>query len=183
MNTTTAEGAVLAEGVRSTRELAARFHPGFTDANRTRQAPGLPNHFAWNLGHLALTLNRVAAHLDGAPLPADHFIENAAAGDARRFGTESVSFASEPKDAPGDYPTLARCVEIFDAAIERLARAAEKASRDSLDRLVPWGAAQIPLRTMISRMIFHNGVHVGQITDLRRALGFDRVLVPAKPAK
>lgn len=183
MNAATPEGAILAESVRSSRELAARFFPGFDDSNRTRQAPGLPNHFAWNLGHLALTLHRVAGHTDGGPIPAEHFIEKSARGDAARFGTESVAFASEPADAPADYPTTARCIEIFGAACERLARAAEGASRETLGKLVPWGAAQIPLRAMIARMVFHNGVHTGQITDLRRALGFDRVLAPAKPTK
>ena len=45
----------LAEAIGSTRELLVRYLQGFDDANATAQAPGLPNHAAWTLGHLALT--------------------------------------------------------------------------------------------------------------------------------
>ena len=80
----------IAQAVLSTKPLLARFLPGFTDANHTAQAPGLPNHLAWNLGHLALTMHRVADKLDAGGLPADVFIEGSDRGDATRFGVERL---------------------------------------------------------------------------------------------
>ncbi len=38
------------------------------------------------------------------------------------------------------------------------------------------GKAEIPLSLMIPRMVFRNGMHTGQIADLRRALGFGSIL-------
>lgn len=166
----------LAQSVLATKPLLARFLPGFSDANHTAQAPGLPNHLAWNLGHLALTMHRVAARLDGRGLPADAFIDGSDRGDAARFGSESVSFKSVPTNDPSRYPALARCVAIFEAACDRLAAAARAADDATLDALFPWGKTEIPAWGAVLRMAFHNGVHTGQITDLRRALGMPRVL-------
>ncbi|GJQ29386.1 MAG: hypothetical protein HBSAPP03_12700 [Phycisphaerae bacterium] len=167
---------LLAEGVEQSRTLLARFYPGFSDANHTTQAPGLPNHLAWCLGHLALTMHRVAGMLDGGPIPPDAFLEGADRGDARRFGVESVSFASAPTDDPTRYPGFARCVEVFDAATARLASALRSASPDALDQPVTWGKTTSTPGAMAFRMVFHNGVHCGQITDLRRALKMGTVL-------
>ena len=61
----------LAEGVVTSRTLVARYFPGFTDSNHTKQAPGLPNHFAWQMGHLALTMYRIAEKFDGRGLPVE----------------------------------------------------------------------------------------------------------------
>lgn len=169
-------GDLLAEGVEQSRVLLARFYPGFNDTNHTTQAPGLPNHLAWNLGHLALTMHRVAGMIDGGPMPADTFIEGSDRGDARRFGIESVSFASVPTDDASRYPSLARCIEVFDAATARLATVLRGASPEALDKDVMWGKTASTPRAMALRMIFHNGMHCGQITDLRRALNMGNVL-------
>lgn len=169
-------GDLLAEGVEQSRVLLARFYPGFSDANHTKQAPGLPNHLAWNLGHLAHTMHRVAGMIDGGPVPADTFIEGSDRGDARRFGMESVSFASVPTDDASRYPSFARTVEVFDAAVARLASALRSATPEALDQEVPWGKVMSTPRAMATRMIFHNGMHCGQITDLRRALKMGTVL-------
>ncbi|MCE7974352.1 MAG: DinB family protein [Leptolyngbya sp. PLA1] len=166
---------LLAESVLMSKPLVLRFLPGFDDSNATRQAPNLPNHAVWSLGHLALTMHRVAEKLDGVPLPGDTFAPGPA-GDARRFATESVSFNSEPADTPANYPPLARAVEIFEKACDRLAAAARHATDAVLDAPTPWGATTVPVWTLVLRMSFHNGIHTGQLTDLRRSLGFKRVL-------
>lgn len=166
---------LLAESVLMSKPLVLRFLAGFDDTNATRQAPSLPNHAVWCLGHLALTMHRVAEKLGGGPLPADAFVTGGK-GDARRFATESVSFNSEPTDAPASYPTLARSVEIFEKACDHLAATTRAATDAALDAPSPWGAATVPVWTLVLRMAFHNGVHTGQLTDLRRGLGFKRVL-------
>lgn len=168
----------LAQGVEANRALLARFLPGFNEANRTSQGMDLPNHLCWTLGHLALYLHEVAHRLDGGPdRPEDCFVRGVgASGDARRFDTESVCFGSTPVDDPDRYPTLKRSIEIFDGALARLAAAVRAATDDQLEALTPWGGADIPMRTLVLRQTFHIGAHVGQITDLRRALGLRRVL-------
>ncbi|CAG0993609.1 hypothetical protein PHYC_02436 [Phycisphaerales bacterium] len=167
---------LLAEAVEQSRTLLARYLPGFTDANRTTQAPGLPNHFAWNLGHLALTMHRVAGMIDGKDLPQGDFIKDSVKGDSSHFGTESVCFGSVPTDEPARYPGVERCVAVFDAAVARLAGAARTADDATLDRAVPWGKATSTPGALTMRMAFHNGVHCGQIVDLRRALKLGNVL-------
>ena len=167
----------IAQAIRNTQPLIVRSLEGFNEDNRTAQPPGLPNHAAWTLGHLALTMHRAAEKADPSPLPdADFVTGDGSDGDSRRFDTESVCFASTPLDDPARYPSLARCVEIFDAALNRLADAARNAPDQSLARPVQWGPAEIPVADLFTRMIFHNGAHGGQILDLRRALGFEPLI-------
>lgn len=169
----------LAQGLEAGKQLLGRFLPGFADANRTRQAPGLPNHLAWCLGHLAMTMHEIAHRLaDGLPdrPPADFIKGDGKKGDALHFDTESVSFNSTPLDDPALYPGLERCVAIYNGAIDRLAAAVRRADSATLERTTPWGPMQLPFWLVVQRMSFHNGMHTGQIIDLRRAMGMGRVL-------
>ena len=126
---------MLADAVRNSRDLFVRFLDGFDDTTRTRQAPDLPNHVAWCLGHCAITMHRMAQKLDDVTLPeADFVAGDGTSGDAERFDTESVSYGSSPIDDPQIYPTLERAQAIFDTAVERLATAVERASDDDLAR-------------------------------------------------
>jgi hypothetical protein len=168
---------VLAESVRASLALFERYLAGFDDTNHTRQAPGLPNHAAWCLGHCAMTMHRAAERLGAeAALPAGDFLLDAARGDSRRFGTESVCFGSRPVDDPAAFPTLARCREIFRNAGERLAETAKAAEPPTLTKPTTFfGGAELPAWHAVPRAVFHNGMHCGQIADLRRALGLGSV--------
>jgi hypothetical protein len=170
----------IAEGVLSTKPGMARYLVAFDDTSHTRQAPNLPNHVAWCLGHLALTMHRVCEKIrPGHALPASDFIEGgtkAGGGDTRRFATESVSFGSQPVADAKQYPGLARSMEIYDAAVEAVADAIRATPDADLGTLVDWGAGmQLPKYLIALRMIGHNGMHIGQIADLRRALGFKSI--------
>lgn len=168
---------VLAEAVLMTKPLVARYLAGFDDSNCTRQAATLPNHAAWSLGHLALTMHRVGGMIDAHQPPAADFSNTAgeAGRAAGKFYTESVAFGSRPGEEADAYPTLVRSREIFDAACDRLAAAARSASDAKLQESVPWGQSTTPLWTLCLRMNFHNGMHTGQLADLRRAFGFKSV--------
>lgn len=166
---------MTAENVLNSRWALSRFLAGFDDSNHTTQAPGLPNHVAWTLGHLAFYLNRVAEKFDGKPMPASDFIAGEK-GDSTRFGVESVAFGSNPAAGASSFPGFARCNEIWSAAIDRLATAVRGASDTKFDETTKWGALERPLWAVVSMMIFHNGTHNGQIVDLRRALGMSRIL-------
>jgi hypothetical protein len=167
--------SVLAEAIENSRALVGRFTVGFDDSTHTKQTPHLPNHFAWCMGHLALTMHRVAGYLDGNPLADSDFLIDSTKGDRQRFGSETVSFASKPTSDAAIYPTHARCIEIFNAAIDRLANAVRRADDATLDKVVKWGGGESAVSALIPRMVYHNGVHAGQIIDLRRALGMKPV--------
>lgn len=166
---------LLAESIRQSRDLLLRYAKGFDETNHVRQAPGLPNHFAWTMGHLALTLHRIAEKVDGAALPEDDFVTGEGRGGAQRFDTESVCFGSTPVAEASLYPPAERCLAIFAAAVERCAATFESASDAQLDAAVPWGPAHVPAWQTAVRMVFHNGTHCGQLADLRRALGMGSI--------
>jgi hypothetical protein len=168
---------LLAQSVVASKELLARFLAGFNDGNRASQAPHLPNHVIWCLGHCALTMYRVAERIDGRSLPETDFVTgDGGAGTPSVYDTESVSFNSRPIDEASRYPTLARGIEVYEAACDRLAEAARVADEATLDQSVPWGKSEITLWMLVARLVFHNGTHTGQIIDLRRALGLGQVL-------
>lgn len=174
----TAQSQLLSEAILSSRVLIARYFPGFTDANHTKQPTHLPNHFAWQMGHLALVMFRIAEKFDGTGLPGDAFVpgDRGESGNKGCFGAESVSFKSVPIDDPARYPTCARCIEIFNLSCEHLARLVLESDDAKLATMIPWGPISITLSAAAQRMVFHNGTHCGQIIDLRRALALGRVL-------
>lgn len=170
---------LLAEGVLASKPLTLRFLAGFTDANCAVQKPGLPNHIVWSLGHLAITMHRLAEHIDRRPLPTSDFLYGGSldgGGDTARFASESVAFGSHPNPDASHYPNLDRAREIFENAVDRLAAALRNASEETLDAPVTWGRAIFPVWQLAFRMIFHNGIHAGQITDMRRALNLGTVI-------
>jgi hypothetical protein len=168
MNTQSA----IAESILACKPLAARYFAGFDERTRVAQPPGLPNHLAWCLGHLAHTMHRVAEKFDGQQLPASDI---APAPTPGAFFVEDVCFGSAPTADPARYPSLARCIQIFDAACDRLGASVRALPDARLEEMHSWGKGQTTLREIASRMVFHNGVHIGQIADLRRALGFKSI--------
>jgi len=173
------KGETLAWMIEASTPLATRYFAGFDDATRAAQAPGMPNHFAWTLGHCALTMQRVAERMDGGELPESDFaaqVEFAEGSPPARFGTEGVAFDSTPSAERGCYPVAHRCVEVFEAASCRFAAAVRRSSDERLEADEPWGASTLSMATLIVRVNAHNAMHTGQLVDLRRALGFPRVI-------
>jgi hypothetical protein len=174
----------IAETILASRVLLSRYLVGFDDSNHTRQAPGLPNHVAWILGHCALTMHRAAERIDDRPLPDSDFVASqpeparpsSPAGSAKlatpmRFSIDTIAFQSRPVDQPSLYPRLTRCAEVFNHACIAYAQLIRTLPEHRLDEMVQWGAIEIPIWTTALRLAFHNGSHCGQIVDLRRALG------------
>jgi len=165
----------LAGTVAACKGLSTRFLPGFTNANRTAQATHLPNHLMWTLGHVSYFLHVTAGRVDGKPVPEKDFGSDTGRR-ASRYCVASIGFDSKPVDDPKGYPSLARGLAIFESACDRLAAAAKKADNAKLARKVDWLGMKAPLAQIIARSVFHVGVHTGQLLDLRRALGLERVL-------
>ena len=168
---------LLAESLLLCKAMNARYLAGFDDSTRTRQATNLPNHAAWSLGHLALTMHRVAQKVDGREPPAADF----AASTPDAFDPETVAFGSVPKTDNTAYPSLSRCTAIFNAACDRLAAAVRTATDAQFNQTITWGPIEAPWWTLIGRMIFHNGFHTGQTADLRRALNFKPIFSGPMP--
>jgi hypothetical protein len=170
---------LLADALLSTKLLVGRYLTDFTDVTRVRQTPDLPNHVAWSLGHLAITMLRVVEKINGTPPPADEFVttgHSQGSIDHGYFDTEAVSFGSRsPDDQYHHWPTLERSRAIFDRACDALAATVRGLNDAELERPIQWGTMQIPIWSAITRMIFHNGSHTGQIADLRRALGMKSI--------
>ncbi len=171
----TTRAQTLADSVLLSRELLRRYLAGFDDTNHTKQPPDMPNHVAWTLGHLALTMHRAAEKIDDTPPPESDFFKGSGRGDSHRFDTEAVCFGSKPGCDPATFPPMKRCVNIFSGAIDRLAATVGSADDAALDKLVKWGALDVPAWAAVARMVFHNGTHCGQIADLRRALRMNSV--------
>lgn len=167
---------MLAQAVLASKHLLTRYIAGFNDDNCTRQAPGLPNHVVWCLGHCALTMHRAGQHIDGQPIPVADFATDVAPRDGGRFYTELIAFGSAPADEPNRYPSLARAVEVYESACDRLAATVRAADEDTLCRTIQWGTSELPLWLLVLRVTVHDGMHGGQITDLRRALALDPVI-------
>jgi hypothetical protein len=154
----------LAAACASTGALLTRYLAGFDDGNATRQAPNLPNHATWVLGHLALTMHRAAERISGRELPPP-------------WDPAPFAFGSTPVTDRAEYPPFAEMRRRFDDSLSRLAEAIRAAGDEGLGEPVHWGQSTTTTkRDLAARMVFHNGTHTGQIVDLRRALGMPRLV-------
>ena len=158
----------LADAISATEGLLTRYLDGFNDRNAVSQVPNLPNHVAWSVGHLALTMHRAAERISGKT----HELG---------YAPEPFAFGSQPTASARDYPPLQELVQRFHKSITLLADAVRNTSDEGLKRSVPWGATTTSVRDLAMRMVFHNGTHAGQIVDLRRALGMPQVIQPGVP--
>lgn len=177
----TFDARTLEAMVRASGPLFTRFLDGFDDQTRVAQAPALPNHVSWTIGHVSLIMHRAADLVRGFTgpqnLPTSDWVHgDGTAGDPGRYDTESVCYGSTPSPVASKYPRLARAVEIFNAAIDRLASDTAGASPASLVREIAWGNRPIIAAMLVHRVVFHTATHAGQITDLRRSLGLGPVI-------
>lgn len=170
------EADFLAGVVRASGPVLTRFLVGFSDRSHTLQAPALPNHVAWTLGHCAYTMGRLVERLGGPALPqGDFLVGDGSQGTLERFDTQSVRLGSRPRPDPTMYPTLTRATRVFEDAVERLASSVLTLDDAALGVLVSWGAHDRPRRELVVRVSLHNAQHAGQITDLRRALAMPTI--------
>lgn len=170
------ESDFLAGVVRASGPVLTRFLAGFTDRTHTLQAPALPNHVAWTLGHCAYTMGRLVERLGGDPLPdCDFLVGDGTRGTSERFDTLSVRLGSRPRPDAAMYPALNRATRIFEDAVDRLASRAGVMDENALAVEVSWGAQQRTRRDLLVRVSLHNAQHAGQLADLRRALAMPTI--------
>ncbi len=167
----------LAIAIESTEGLMLRFLEDVEDDARTAQVEGLPNHFIWTLGHCAMTMHKLASKIDGQLPPDSDFIQGAGTGgEIEQFDTETVCKGSSPAPEASLYPDMERGRAIYSKACHRLAGAVRGLDPGELEAAREWNGTQIPLLDLVLRVSFHNGVHAGQVLDLRRALNMRRLI-------
>ncbi len=159
----------LADAILDTEPLLTRYLEGFNDRNAVTQLPNLPNHVAWSVGHLALSMHRAAEKISGKTFELS-------------YAPEPFAMGSKPTASARDYPPLQELTGRFHKSIVLLADAVRAAGDEGLKRGVPWGPTTISARDLALRMVFHNGTHAGQIVDLRRGLGMPKVIPPPPAA-
>ena len=146
--------------LRHARHLVA----GVSAAQAVAQPAGLVNHICWSIGHLAVTSNVVMMELGGEMGFPQEWME--------RF------FPGVPITGDVDaYPTLADLMEQLESVHGRLASHLPTLSAEAL--------AAPPQMELVQRrfdqvgkfaayaMTAHEGVHLGQMADVRRALGLE----------
>ncbi|MFO0848730.1 MAG: DinB family protein [Gemmataceae bacterium] len=127
--------------------------------------PGV-NSAAWVVGHLALTDRRMLANRLGVtdlpPLPA---------GFEERFAATRAAAGTQ-----ADLGDSAELVALFDAHRSRLIEAVRAAPVDVLNRPLD---APHPLFATVGEaagfMAVHTAMHLGQVTVIRRSLGYPPV--------
>ena len=98
----------LADGINHSADLLRRYLAGFDDSNATRQAPALPNHAMWCMGHLAVTMHRIAERISQKELPLG-------------WDPEPFAFNSKPVADRAAYPSWIEVNKRFDTTVRTLA--------------------------------------------------------------
>ncbi|MSR29167.1 MAG: DinB family protein [Phycisphaerales bacterium] len=186
-DTTPTDRSIYARMIVESAPLLLRFLAGFDDGTRAAQVASLPNHPIWTLGHCAFTMARFA-QLIGAPAPrASDFQPGCWSASSNLiepqwFFIEEIAKDSTPSPHANHYPTLARGRESFQNATADLAATLSQTTTERLAGTIDWGGNQQEIASLVIRIAVHNGMHAGQLADLRRALGFARIL-PINPPK
>ena len=149
------------------RDTSERYLADFqTPEQWTYQVHDKANHALWFAGHMGQTDNFLISLV--AP-------EKAVSKDgwAAQFG-----MGSRPTNNPNDYPAV---LEVLDYMRDRrrvLMEILGALSEEDLDRRTPEGAPEFlaTYRQVFELAVWHEGIHVGQLTVARRALGHEPLI-------
>ncbi|MFG0276064.1 MAG: DinB family protein [Phycisphaerales bacterium] len=135
----------------------------------TAQPHGIPNHPAWQIGHLAGALDGVATLLGAAPVLDDAF-------------KAKFDIGSTPTGDRGAYPSKAELLAAHDRARASLVAAFERADDAVFGKPNPGPVLSQGLPTLAPMSVFmmltHEATHLGQISVWRQAQGMRPALEP-----
>lgn len=133
-----------------------------------QQPPGLPNHPAWTLGHLALVRFGMIKQMGGET---SDFPEQWIA----LFGRGSTPCA-DVEQYPAKDELWSAVVRLHETTMKCL----ETLSPEQLERPHSIESLKEPFPTLgdllVQMLTSHDGLHVGQLSDWRRALGYPRLM-------
>ncbi len=130
-------------------------------------APGMSmNHAAWVLGHLAYVADSMISVFDEKPAMSKEW-------------KTLFNLASKPIADRAAYPSKAELLAAYEQAYARLSGIVAEASEETLSREFPNPKLRDSLPTIGIAMIHvlgsHHGLHLGQLSAWRRALGLPPV--------
>jgi hypothetical protein len=131
----------------------------------TKQHTHLPNHPAWTVGHLTFVRAAIPLQL-GQPGPVQ---------PDNRYGP-----GSQPTSDASAYPTKEKLLADFDAAEAHLQKLIASLTPEQLEMPTPHEGLRksFPLvkDLLLNMLSFHDGMHLGQLVDWRRAQGLPRLI-------
>lgn len=131
------------------------------------------NHAMWFVGHMARTDNFVLSKI--APEKAIELSES----NKNLFG-----MGSKPSSDPAIYPTPEEALRLFRDRRQALLAVLDGLSEEDLGKPIPPGGP--PFLTdnasMFELLVWHEGLHTGQMSIARRALGHSPLMGGAPPA-
>lgn len=132
----------------------------------TRQIHSQCNHALWFAGHMAQTDN--------------FFISLVAPDKAREMPEFSKLFGmgSQPTGNPTDYPAPEEVLKVMRERRETLLAILESLSEEDLAKPTPPGSPNFlaDVASVFEASIWHEGLHSGQLSVTRRALGFKPIM-------
>ncbi|MEI7656540.1 MAG: DinB family protein [Phycisphaerae bacterium] len=142
-----------------------KFAEGFAPEQVVAQAGACPNHLLWTLGHLASSASWTHGMITGAsPIVPE--------GYHALFG-----MGSKPIGDAALYPSFDEVRQAYEATFQRIVDAV--ARLDDQDLLTPpeqeSGGFITDKLDALNKLAWHEGWHLGQLSDLRRGLGLPHV--------
>lgn len=140
------------------------------EARMTEQPKGLPNHPAWQIGHLTIALENLGKSMLGAPatIP-DEFIAK-------------FNMGTTPVDNRAAYPSKAELLKTYDSVRGKVAEALLSATEKTLaapnkSAILAEGLPTVAHMALFM-MLCHESNHLGQISVWRQAAGMRPALEP-----
>lgn len=153
-------------GLALARGVTHKFLEGIADDKLTHRAAPGSNHALWIMGHLAHAENSFCSKISGndSVLPENY--------------TELFGMGSEPSDDASTYPSKSELMDALDKSRAFLISWLSGLSEDQLAAPLPddyemFGPNAASLATAIA---WHEGVHGGQLIEIRRSLGLPRAV-------
>jgi uncharacterized damage-inducible protein DinB len=137
------------------------------DEQMTHQPVGVPNHAAWQIGHMAWALNNGVEMVGGTKTLDESWM--------RRFAMHS-----KPVGDRAAYPSKAELLRIYDDRRSTLIRHCESLSDSDWNKPNPIA----PMNTLLPKisnlmhflLLTHESSHLGQLAAWRRAEGLPQAL-------
>jgi uncharacterized damage-inducible protein DinB len=143
-----------------------------TPQDWTYQVDPSANHAMWFVGHMTRTDNFVLSKI--APEKAIELPGNS---------KDLFGMGSQPVNDPAIYPTPEEALRLFRDRRQALLAVLAKMSDDELSKPVPAGGPGFLTdnASMFELLVWHEGLHTGQISVARRALGHAPLMGGASP--
>lgn len=119
------------------------------------------NHIRWLAGHMFYCNSEVLTFLGDKD-------------DDYKKSEKLFAYGSQISDDASSYPSLAELKEKLNSVYEKAAKLIESAADGDLEKEVGEGENKRTLWQMLTGYFMHDYYHMGQITNISRALGRDR---------